>query len=259
MQIKICHLLGFLLIFLLLSVTEAAKYLTEKPDILHPCSLNDAGLNNCLGKNLQVFLTTWKDGLPGTKTVGPWDPLLIKRVKLSQNGNNALSINADLRNIHVRGVSQAIIKETRYNHQQYKLKTVMQAPKLSFDFDYKLKGNILVLNLDGQGKGQIEADKITIVVEIDVKPRITPEAIFADVERVKVKFQELGNFKVKLNNLFADKQLEDSAHALINENWRQFYEILRPAIEQAIEAVMLDRYKKILQYLPATYLIADFH
>lgn len=35
----------------------------------------------------------------------------------------------------------------------------MQVPKLSFDFDYKLKGNILVLNLDGQGKGQIEAGK----------------------------------------------------------------------------------------------------
>lgn len=102
-------------------------------------------------------------------------------------------------------------------------------------------------------------DKISIVVEIDVKPRVTPEATFADVEHVKVNFQEIGNFKVKLHNLFADKQLEDSAHTLINENWRQFYEILRPAIEQAIEAVMLDRYKKILNYLPATYLIADFH
>ncbi|KAL7727920.1 hypothetical protein ACLKA6_019482 [Drosophila palustris] len=117
----------------------------------------------------------------------------------------------------------------------------------------------LLLSVTEAAKYLTEKHKITIVVEIDVKPRLTPEATFADVERVKVNFQEIGNFKVKLNNLFADKQLEDSAHALINENWRQFYEILRPAIEQAIEAVMLDRYKKILQYLPATYLIADFH
>lgn len=99
-----------------------------------------------------------------------------------------------------------------------------------------------------------------MLMELAVKPRSTPEATFADVQKVKVAFREIGNFKIKLNNLFGgNAELESTAHTLFNENWRQFYEILRPAAEQAIEAVMLDRVKKTLNYVPATYLIQDFH
>lgn len=97
-------------------------------------------------------------------------------------------------------------------------------------------------------------------LELAVKPRHTPEATFADVQKVKVSFKQIGNFKIKLNNLFGgNTELESTAHTLFNENWRQFYEILRPAAEQAIEAVMLDRAKKTFDYVPATYLIQDFH
>lgn len=258
MQIQILYTFGVLL--LVLTVTEAANYLTEQPDVLVPCSLDDPGFSTCLAKNLQVLVTTWKDGLPGTNIVGPWDPLAIKRVKLSQTGNSAVSINADLRNILVRGASQGTVKEARYNSKEYKLKALLYIPKLSYDFDYKMRGNLLVLNLNSQGKGHFECDKLTAVLELEVKPRITPQANFADVQNVKVYFPEIGNFKIKLNNLFGgDKQLEDTAHMIINENWRQFYDIMRPGIEQAIQAIALDRFKKILSYLPANYLIKNFH
>lgn len=167
-----------------------------------------------------------------------------------------------------------------YNAQRYVGKALVAVPKLSFDFDYKVKGHVLALNLNGQGKGQFEAgknseslpsifsyliklffiEKLVIVMEFAVKPRRTPEAIFADVQKVKVSFREIGNFKIKLNNLFGgNAELESTAHTLFNENWRQFYEILRPAAEQSIEAIMLDRTKKTFDYVPATYLIHDFH
>lgn len=82
-------------------------------DILVPCSLNDAGFNKCLLKNVQVILTTWKDGVPGTKSIGSWEPFTIKSVKLVQNGNSALSLNADLRNLVVKGASHTVFKELR--------------------------------------------------------------------------------------------------------------------------------------------------
>lgn len=98
------------------------------------------------------------------------------------------------------------------------------------------------------------------MIEIAVKPNHTSDATFADVQKVKVSFREIGIFKIKLNNLFGgNAELESTAHTLFNENWRQFYEILRPAAEQSIEAIMLDRVKKTFDYVPATYLIQDFH
>lgn len=93
-----------------------------------------------------------------------------------------------------------------------------------------------------------------------MKPRSTPEATFSDVQHIKIKITDIGNFKISLPNLFGDdKLLEETAHTIINENWREFIDILRPAIEQAIEAVVKDRLTKILNYIPTTYLIENFH
>lgn len=93
-----------------------------------------------------------------------------------------------------------------------------------------------------------------------MKPRTSPEAIFADVQSVKVSFREIKQFRIKLENLFGgNKDLEDTAHTLFNENWRDFYEVLRPAVEQTVSGVLLDRFKKTFNFVPATYLIKDFH
>lgn len=93
-----------------------------------------------------------------------------------------------------------------------------------------------------------------------VKPRVTPEASFSDVQSVKVNFREIKQFHIELKNLFGgNKDLEDTSHQLFNENWRDFYEIMRPAVEQTVSGVLLDRFKKTFAYVPATYLIKDFH
>ncbi|KAH8358407.1 hypothetical protein KR093_000042, partial [Drosophila rubida] len=233
-------------------------------DALIPCSLDGPNFNDCLLKNLQVIFVNWTDGLPGTNTVGPVDPFFIKQLKLSRSSpkidNNPININVDVKNIRVSGVSQAKLIDLNYDPNQHLVKAVLYIPKLRFDSDYKVKGNVLLLNLNGQGKGFFETEKVTAHLAVSVKARATPDATFCDVQSVKVGFPEIGGFKIKLDNLFGgDKQLEEAAHAIFNENWRQFYEILQPAIEEAIQAVMLDRTKKIFNYVPANYILENFH
>lgn len=97
-------------------------------------------------------------------------------------------------------------------------------------------------------------------MELAVKPLATSDGYFADVQSVKVNFREIKQFRIKLENLFGgNKDLEDTAHILFNENWRDFFEVLRPAVEQTVGGVLLDRFKKTFVYVPATYLIKDFH
>lgn len=79
-------------------------------DFLTPCIEGD---NPCLASNFQAFFRQWKDGIPGNIAVGSFDPLYIKRVKFSQDSNNAIAINADLKEVYVAGAGQAIVKEAR--------------------------------------------------------------------------------------------------------------------------------------------------
>ncbi|EDV30409.1 uncharacterized protein Dana_GF23274 [Drosophila ananassae] len=253
MLIKVSKFLTILLVCV--SAGAASKYLAEKPDFLTPCSEGD---NPCLTSNFQAFFRQWKDGIPGNSAVGSFDPLYIKRVKFSQDTNNAIAINADLKEVHVAGAGQAVVKEASYNN--YVAKALITVPKLRFNFDYKVKGHVVALNLNGHGVGYFESENALIYLEMAVKPRTSPEAIFADVQSVKVSFREIKQFRIKLENLFGgNKDLEDTAHTLFNENWRDFYEVLRPAVEQTVSGVLLDRFKKTFNFVPATYLIKDFH
>ncbi|EDW67424.1 uncharacterized protein [Drosophila virilis] len=259
-NIQIFNFLGLLLVSMLATLAVASNYLAEKPNFLTPCVLEDPNFNKCLATNLQGIFVQWKDGIPGTNTVGSMDPLFLKRVKFTQDANNAIALNADLQNVNVIGSSQLTIKEANYSPSKYVAKALIFVPKLRFEFDYKVKGHVLALNLNGQGKGYFESENVVVGLEIAVKARSAPEGTFADVQRVKVYFREIGSFHIKLKNLFGNNaELDRTAHTLFNENWRQFYDVLRPAIEQTFETVLLDRTKKIFAYVPATYFIHNFH
>lgn len=160
------------------------------------------------------------------------------------------------------------------------IKALFYVPKLSFDVDvYRNKGHVLSLQINAQGDGQFEGgeySKVCVPVlsylqafyfienlwmlhEFYGKTRITPEGTFFDVQDVKVSMRKTGEFRIQLNNLFrGNEELENIANKLFNDSWRQVYEIIRPAVELAIEAVMLDRAKKTFDYVPIKYLISNF-
>ncbi|XP_016938254.4 circadian clock-controlled protein daywake [Drosophila suzukii] len=258
MLIKVSKFLS--LFSVLLAAAEGAKYLAEKPDFLTPCIVGDPSLNACLTSNFQTFFRQWKDGIPGNNAVGSFDPLYIKRVKFAQDANRAIALNADLKEVYVAGAGQAVVKESSWDQSHYVAKALISVPKLRFNFQYKVKGHVVALNLNGHGNGYFEAENALIYLELAVKPLTTADGVFADVQSVKVSFREIKQFRIKLENLFGgNKDLEDTAHTLFNENWRDFYEVLRPAVEQTVSGVLLDRFKKTFIYVPATYLIKDFH
>lgn len=104
------------------------------------------------------------------------------------------------------------------------------------------------------------SENVVMLYEFFMNQRITPEATFADVQDLKVTLRDTGNFTIQLNNLFkGNEELEKTTNMLFNQNWRPVYEIIRPAVEEAVESVMLDRSKKAFNYVPAKYLFRNFH
>lgn len=263
MKFNIRISLGLFLLSLALSITEAGNFLTDEPEKygLNTCFLDDVELSKCLVKVLQTIFVKWKDGPPGTN-IGPVDPFSIKELKVSskttKNSSDPIFISADLQNIIVRGTSNTTFLEANYDPEKNEAKVILQIPKLDFDFDYKIKGNLLHLNVDEQGKGHMEIGNILMVLEAIVNPLITPEAKFFTVKQIKVSFREVFNFKIKLDNLFeGNEQLNKSTHELLNNNFSEFYKTWRPAIENMVETIVTDRSRKIFSYVPATYVFYE--
>ncbi|KNC20584.1 hypothetical protein FF38_00427 [Lucilia cuprina] len=227
-------------------------------DILIPCQLQDENFSKCFGRNFQVIFHEWKDGIPGFKEAGSFDPLYVKRIVIAQDDNNPLAINADLKNMIITGVSGIVVKDAHFNPNTLFSKIKLFVPKLRFDSDYKLKGRIINLAINGNGKAFFEVENFTMLLNIQLRLRDEHGYTFSDIDKLKLDILEVGGFRVRFDNLFNGQEvLEESTNAVFNENWRDFFEVLRPAITGSVEAVMKDRLAKAYGYIPANYFIED--
>uniref|UniRef100_A0A1I8MK64 Hemolymph juvenile hormone binding protein (JHBP) n=1 Tax=Musca domestica TaxID=7370 RepID=A0A1I8MK64_MUSDO len=236
---------------------NCAKFLKEKPDFLTQCLLADPNFTKCFSKNFQGLFRNWKDGVPGLKSIGALDPLLVKKITIEHN-QSPLMLNAVLSNIAITGLGTVEIVDTSLDLDKLFATATLVVPKFTMDSDYNAKGRILGLVLNSSGKLKLSAEKFVVQTKIQIKLRDEGGFTFTDIEKLHLDIKSIDSFNIFLGNLFnGQKELEDSANALFNENWRELYQILKPAIRRSIETVMEDRLSKVYSYVPATFLVKD--
>jgi len=82
---------------------------------------------------------------------------------------------------------------------------------------------------------------------------------FMNVSDIKTDIARIDKIQINLTNLFGGNQeLERSANELFNENWRVLFDVLRPVLTQTFDTVLLDRFSKIFNFVPAKFLFQEF-
>uniref|UniRef100_W8C123 Protein takeout n=1 Tax=Ceratitis capitata TaxID=7213 RepID=W8C123_CERCA len=257
MSAKLCGSI-FLLSLSLQVANVLGKYLTERPNFLNPCDFNDPNLNVCFAKNFQVLFREWKDGIPGLKTLGSLEPLSIRRIKINQDDGGILRINAELENMLVTGSSGAKVVKATLDKKTLEVHATIEIPHLRGVGNYKVTGSVLGLNLNGQGTANFEAKNIVLTFHTTTRTRHEGDLTFSEILGFKAKIQKIGDFHINVQNLFGgQKELENSANDLFNQNWRDLYGTLAPTLEQTLELILKDRFTKIYSYVPATYFISN--
>jgi len=240
-----------------LATIVSANYLKEKPAFLESCYLKDPNFRSCYANEFQSVFREWKNGIPGSKAIGKLDPIHVKRVKLSQSGGGSVNLHADMTNVVIKGASKVVVQDASLS-KDITAKMRVLIPKLRFESDYKLDGRVLALVLNGHGKMHFEAENLLMTITVSNKLRDQDGLVFCDVEDVKVDVKDIKNFHIYMENLFnGQKSLEESINALVNQNWRDYFEVMRDPIQQTIQTVLVDRFRKIFKYVPSTYFVAD--
>ncbi|XP_054726328.1 circadian clock-controlled protein daywake [Anastrepha obliqua] len=257
MRANLCSL-TFLLALTLQITYTTSKHLAERPSFLNPCDYNGATFDKCFADNFQLLFSHWQDGIPGLKSLGSLDPLSIKRIKIQQDSGAALNIVAELENMLVYNASKAIVKKAILDKSTFEVDATLELPVLYAEGDYKVKGTVLGLNINGAGKCNLEAGRIRLNFHLATKLRDEGDLTFSDIVSLKAKILEIGDFHIDVQNLFGgQRDLEATANDLFNQNWRELFGILSPTLEQTLELVLKDRFTKIYAYVPATYFISN--
>ncbi|XP_065358846.1 protein takeout [Calliphora vicina] len=235
---------------------QGDAYLKEAPSFLKPCALSDPNNGVCLAKAVQNVFTNWREGIPGLKNLGSIDPFHVKKVNLEQNNQN-INLKINLKDVIFTGLSQTTITKASIN-DEYNFKFLVKIPLLQSKGDYRMKGSILLLRLDSTGLMETDASDVDVLFSLKAKLIEANNHKFFDITGIKSSIKNIDRFHINFSNLFnGNVELEQSANAVFNQNWHELFEIMRPVIEETLDAIALDRYKKIFGYVPASYFFAD--
>ncbi|KAH8312585.1 hypothetical protein KR044_011575, partial [Drosophila immigrans] len=228
-----------------------------------PCPLKDSQSNACLSELIENIFQHWQNGVPGLRGVGSLDPFRVGKLRIAQRVPPNLDVQVALRNLTTYGLSQAkILNSTSlFKSGHYSTGFHVSIPKIILKCNYKLRGHVLVLNLNSAGVLNSEIENLEFYLAFKMKPIVSQELnlTFMNVTAIKTDVKRVEKIRINLTNLFGGNQeLERSANELFNENWRVLYDVLRPVLTQTFDTVLLDRFSKIFNYVPAKYFFQGF-
>ncbi|XP_061395587.1 circadian clock-controlled protein daywake-like [Musca vetustissima] len=249
---------SYIFVTTLIGLVAASKFLEEKPDFITPCKSANSDFKQCVVKNFQAFFVEFKDGVPGLKSVGPVDPFHIKRISLTENTSSIISINIGFTKVELRGLRNTIVDDADFDQTKLVTKMTLSVPELIMTSDYQMKGRILALALDGSGKAENKFKNLKFNLICKLKLREENGFKFTDLDKLRVEVADVGLYQSHWENLFnGQKDLEDSANAVFNDNWKELFTAFRPSFTATVQKVLEDRFKKIFAYIPASYYFGD--
>ncbi|KAH8383773.1 hypothetical protein KR009_010409 [Drosophila setifemur] len=240
-------------------VVSAVAYYTEKPAFLPSCRIYEPGFTKCSTNSIQKLLEQLGIGIPEVlERFGPFDPMRVRNIIFKQDNNEVATIRANLTELVVKGFSQTKVKESRVSKKDFGWQTKLYLPKMRLDGKYEMAGRILLIPLSGSGKIFIEIDDLDILLLTKTRLYEKGGFTFDNVTAVRVQLN-LTRVRTNLDNLFngRSKEVERSTNQFFNDNWRDFYEALKPLIIETVESILFDVMSTVFHLIPANFFVED--
>ncbi|XP_037943658.1 uncharacterized protein LOC119676491, partial [Teleopsis dalmanni] len=230
-----------------------------KAAFLPSCKIYEPGFTKCSTNSIQKLIDQLIIGIPEiTATFGPFDPMHVKNIIFKQDSTEAASIRANLTNVFVKGFSKMKIKQSKVSKKDFSWDTKIFLPKMRMDADYTMEGKILLIPLQGKGTIFIEIENLDIYMHTITQLYEKGGFTFDNITNINVDLN-MTRVRTHLTNLFngASKEVEDSTNKFFNDNWRDFYEALKPIIVETVEGILYDVMSKVFHLIPANFFVED--
>ncbi|TDG44997.1 hypothetical protein AWZ03_008558 [Drosophila navojoa] len=250
---------GLLAAVFILNGVVAVEYYTQKPSWLPSCRIYEPGFTNCSTHSIQKLVDQVVIGIPEiVESIGTFDPLHVRNIYFKQDNNEVATLSANLTDVVVKGFAKAIIKESRVSKKDFGWQTKVYLPKMRMDATYQMAGRILLIPLSGKGHIYIEIDDLDILLLTTTRLYEKGGFTFDNVTAVRVKLN-ISRVHTELDNLFNGRSPEvaRSTNQFFNDNWRDFYEALKPLILETVENIFYEIMSKVFHLIPANFFVED--
>ncbi|KAI8430327.1 hypothetical protein MSG28_000633 [Choristoneura fumiferana] len=244
---------GFVAVTVLLVIHAYAERLTEKQEQnvikyieyeINRFDVHDENtLNKCLLKISELLKPYMKYGLKAWN-VPVLDPLFLKTVKVSQNGNDN-NFKADFHSVWVYGLSEYTIEYMRSQPSKYSFDLKLKFPDLKLLGQYDIDGKVLFLELKDQGPFTANLTNVDATVE----NKFTVKDGHLVLSETKTNFS-FKSMKFHLENLLKGSPVGKSINEMLNKNVDDLMQDLKPAFSKEISRIIVRTLNKSVERLP---------
>ncbi|XP_037825567.1 protein takeout-like [Lucilia sericata] len=253
------RLLGLVYFLSFLNSSESFEYFKEQPSFLKPCKIYQPGFTACSTENTQRLLAELGKGVPEVnEIIGSIDPIKLQQIHFKQDNTEAASLRADLSDLTATGIKDVVIKESKVSKKDFSWLTKIFMPKFKLEGHYKMDGRVLLLPLNGEGHFVIEIDGMDIIMRTKTNLIEKGGFTFYNITSIQVDL-EISKLHTQFDDLFGgnNKEVERSTNESFNKNWKEFFEALRPLINEMVERVLFDILHPVFLIIPANFMIED--
>ncbi|XP_069704787.1 protein takeout-like [Periplaneta americana] len=223
---------------LALSLTLASIVRSDKlPSTFPQCKRNDPEIDSCLQSAFEISMKAMKDGIPSFRLL-PVDPLTVTKISVHEGEGRPVNLNLDLIDTKLHGLSAVKITSTKSDLDNKHVKADALLPEIILHTNYVMDGKFLLLALKGEGKATANLTDVEVQMDLKAEPQKIDGETHWNVTVFTVNLVNTNHFNVNFDNLFnGDKVLGETTNKIINDNGREFFEELRPAIEETLGSI----------------------
>ncbi|KAB0792592.1 hypothetical protein PPYR_14551 [Photinus pyralis] len=235
----------FLLYFLAVGVVAL-----ELPPDFPKCKRSDPKLNDCMKTAIEGALKLMEKGLPEFK-VEPIQPITVPSLTIGQ-GKGPVQVVQNYENFKIYNLPSAKVADlsSRLSDSEFKMNITFLFKEVYLASQYKLNGKILLLPIVGEGDCTIKLMNAKVPMEMVGRFFEKKGVKYAEISDIKV---HLGGDKVEFDfkNLFnGDPRLGPEMNRILNENWKEIFDDVKYAYDEAFGAIFKNIVNLIVRKVP---------
>ncbi|XP_075221719.1 protein takeout-like isoform X2 [Lycorma delicatula] len=178
------------------------------------------------------------------------DPLVIEQIKIDQ-GTKQVGLSLELNKCEMHGLQHTKFVKANVDIKKSHCQWDFFLDRLVILGKYNVSGQVLVLPITGYGDANITVSNVTFSYIYDWKLEKKSNGLeYVVITHNEMPF-EVGDMKIKLQNLFnGDRLLGDNMNRFLNENWQEIMKELGPAMAEALGEIFRRTLTSMAEVVP---------
>lgn len=200
------------------------------------CQRSDEKFNECLKDAIKNALITLRDGNEaiGIPAIDPYYVEYERAVHVPEGSSPGnFNLRSEVRNATLAGMTDDLEVRrvaTKFTDKTFQMKIEAFVPQFKLEGKYKLKGQMLILRMNGDGRMRVTQKNVTGIMSLKgdiVKKEDGLEYI--NLTSMTLKTTPTTTAYLMENVFNGDEQLSKTINEFMNQHWREVNEMLLPA------------------------------